>query len=216
MRWHHVGFALVAMALLTGAVSGAQVIETSGDMVWKGKAPSDLTRHTVESDMEQMLFVERENVILEEDLEAADDQTIPAGTEVTSFLVHADPVGSPDWPGVWYSGSATFSGEILGVFSWVNHLEATDPILGLPDTEYDSNRWLNTDFGDQVEINGNKISVELSNRTLGALDEVRLVVEADPADSAPVTTPSPSTLAVAAPLAAGLILRRPYRRRQRR
>lgn len=202
MRWQHAGFALVAMALLAGAASGAQVVDTTGDMSWEGQVPSDLTRHAVESDTKQMLFLERDHVLLEDDLSAADGEIIPAGTKVTSYLIHADPEGS----GVGYSGGVTFSKPILGVFSWVTHLEATDPILGLPETEYDNHRWLNTDFGDSIEISEDRRTFTLSNSVQGALDEVRIAVKA---------APSPSTFAIAVPMI-GLMAMRARRRRKSR
>jgi prepilin-type processing-associated H-X9-DG protein len=60
--------------------------------------------------------------------------SVPAGTEVDVFLLHYDPVGSQN---AWiYNGEINFSTPLLGLICNTGSLNATDSILGNPDTTY--------------------------------------------------------------------------------
>ena len=50
---------------------------------------------------------------------------IPAGTTVRSYMIHADPVGSPD-NDQSFGGSVRFSKDIVGIISTTGNLDATD------------------------------------------------------------------------------------------
>jgi len=59
--------------------------------------------------------------------------SVDAGTRVNCYFLHYDPVGSG--PGQ-VSGRMNFNGDILGIICLDAELNASDPILGNPDTIY--------------------------------------------------------------------------------
>ena len=105
---------------------------------------------------------------------------IPAGTSVTSFLVHQDTV--PDVVGL--SGSITFSSEILGVIGSDSLLDVTDPILGFDGTSYgtgESHRGAldSVQPDDQLTISSDRRTLSFDvHRTGGATDQYRVITAA--------------------------------------
>jgi hypothetical protein len=61
--------------------------------------------------------------------------TIPAGTAVNSYLLHADPFGQPK-PGLRLSASITFDSDVLGVAATDASLSAEDAVVGVAGSTY--------------------------------------------------------------------------------
>ncbi|PYT61527.1 MAG: hypothetical protein DMG35_09105 [Acidobacteria bacterium] len=109
--------------------------------------------------------------------------TIPAGTVVDSFFVHADPFDPNN--GVFYSGSVSFLNPILGVIALSGGLDQTDAILGAPGTLYpvpgsEPARGFELGFPDMFVISADGKTLSFSNGVGGASDQLRIVTAASP------------------------------------
>ena len=102
---------------------------------------------------------------------------VPAGTPVDSFLLIFDPIGrsSATW-----SGTISFSGEILGVIKNAGLLNKSDPIVGAPGTSYPSNvggRGMEPGQGDLTISASDRQSIIISGMYSGGVGEqVRVLV----------------------------------------
>src|SRR6266481_5688591 len=118
--------------------------------------------------------------------------TIPAGTVVDSFLLHADPFDPNN--GVFYSGSVSFLNPILGVIALSGGLDQTDAILGAPGTLYpvvgsEPARGFELGSPDMFVISPDGKTLSFTTAAGAAVDQLRIVTAASPAQPvAPVTT----------------------------
>ena len=108
--------------------------------------------------------------------------TLPAGSRVTSYLIHGDSVGDAT---LLAQGSVTFPGRIVGVIAAHDGLVASDGLLGL-----DGVRYYNADDtyprGIADPLDDDTIRVSNDRRTLefeflfgNAIDQIRVLVAAD-------------------------------------
>jgi len=133
-------------AATLGLPARAAIIDLGGDLKYFGNPPSSLVIGDCESSDYAFVFDEQQGVTLpiDMDVDASEpgiyanyyDLTpaiLPAGTVVNSHLIHFDPVGIQT---ARVAGWITFDQDILGVM--VNHeaLDASDAIVGWPDTTY--------------------------------------------------------------------------------
>ncbi|HWL07646.1 MAG TPA: FecR domain-containing protein [Planctomicrobium sp.] len=85
-----------------------------------------------------LVIPERQRVVLESPLTVegvSGRTTIPAGTTVSSYLIHYDPtLAAHSAP----RGSVTFWSEIAAVIGSASGLKNTDPLFGLPETAYET------------------------------------------------------------------------------
>jgi hypothetical protein len=113
--------------------------------------------------------------------------TIPALTQVTSYMIHHESVAN-----VFSSVlvSFTFPQPILGVITSDPLLDATDGTLGNPTTSYPTgltNRGLELPFPitpDAVFWSGNQVFFQVESNTAAILDQLRVIT----------SVPEPSTL----------------------
>lgn len=124
--------------------------------------------------------------------------SIPAGTRVASYMLHADPPGTTL---TQYTGSWTSPRPILGIILSDSLLDASDAVVGNGGTSYPTGlAYRGLDFSIQVYpdflfFNGSQL-VATVFRTARVIDQVRIIT----------LVPEPSSLALAGMGLAGLAL----------
>lgn len=131
----------------------------------------------------------------------ADNQTIAAGTEVTSYLLHFDPIAAGTANGVY-----TFDQEIVGLIFQTEKLDATDALLGLssiiyktdPDAQTTNFRGALNEGTDQLIISADRRTIDLTMYAGagGNMDQIRILTAQ--------AVPEPSSVALFAIAAAAL------------
>lgn len=126
-----------------------------------------------------LIIPERQNVTLETDLEVESltgPVRIPAGTSISSYLVHYDPTALARYAP---RGSIRFFGEIAGVVGSSKGLVNTDPMFGLPGIVYETGEFRG------LELTDDTIQVSEDRQTVSFLfrmsppeyqDQVRVLV----------------------------------------
>ncbi len=111
--------------------------------------------------------------------------TLAAGTRLSSYFVHFDPVRAGGAKGVHREGSIRFKQRILGVIITTRHLVPGDDVLGHPGTRYDT-----TDFAiarngleldDRMKLGEDLHTVHLRLGAGTSVDHVRILVASDEA-----------------------------------
>lgn len=140
-------------------------------------------------------FDEKQNVLLEEDLEVDFGQFIAAGTEVNSHMIFLDSVGNTR---VSQTVEWLFDGDILGIMSDSRgQLEAdSNSILGAEDTQYGSFGARGLEKNEKYTVNGNKLDLKMTVTKPG--DWIRVVTKANPTQSVPEPASILGLLAVGA------------------
>jgi hypothetical protein len=199
---------LVFAASSYGAPTVADLGTTPGNvaapLVYMGQLSGSLANEAMAANTTQV-FLERESVTLAVALALSDGSSILAGTAVSSYIVHFDPVGTPT--SVYEGhGTITFDRPVLGVIYATNDtstytlLTASDTAVGLGPAFYDADplqRKLEipqATWQDVVSFSGNVVTVNLF--TTSSMDEVRIIT------ACPV--PAPGALALLA-LGTGLV-----------
>jgi len=207
---------LTAWAVLAVECRG-EIIDIDG-RVNLVAAPASLSEGRLElPDRMAAVFVERQNVVLPEDVFVNLTSTgmvlgsghfsnawIPAGTTVDSYLLHFDPIGQPQ-ADVTTWGSLSFDNQVLGIVLTSPALDLSDAILGHPHTAYPTGvfgRSFDWGLEDVVELSHDRKTVTALMRARPGYDHIRIIT----------AVPEPSTLILltAALGALGLIV---YRRR---
>jgi len=232
---HHIfKYAPVAclLAFSTAPAWGdAIILSTTGD-IQTGTLTGSLLPGAQENQSDDVISLEQSSLSLQSGL--AVDATasgvyntvagltpglIAAGTVISDTYFHSDPVLSS---GTLFTGSITFSQNILGVISETSTLDATDSVLGAPGVVYAENdraRGLElAPSEDQFTISADLRTLSFSVMTWGNIDDLRVItagVEGATATTqmAPSATPEPDTMAI---LGIGLVAVSLLRKRQRR
>ena len=180
----------IAISVLS---SSADIITTFGDITVLAGPPTSVREGALESDLFLFAFGEQENVILPEDLRVSFSNPglyldrsdlpfpvpiLPAGTQVSSVFLHAD----PETRGIGYSGALTFDTDVLGVILGGILLEESD-YLGAPQTSFPLDAFTS---GRGIALSGqDAIALTLDARTLifdfttrSAIDQVRVITAA--------------------------------------
>ncbi len=194
-------FAVLEPAVARGAVTG---LSGAAEL---GATPVSLGQGDLQSDSALYVFAESQGVTLTTDMSvdiakagsyqrffsfslAASGGTINQGTAVDSFLLHFDPVSRGNWFNTQsVAGSVTFDQPILGVMVRGASLNASDSVLGLAGTSYDSrgSRGLEVIFQDAMTLSADMRTLTVDAfRSTGGLDEVRIITAA--------VVPEPTTL----------------------
>lgn len=171
-----------------------------GQVRFESDAPVSLRKGDYEHAAAVRLLLEKHDVILRSALpvdfvgpgaitseqlsEAQADgrPALPAGSPVTSYLIHGDSVGDDTLEA---RGSVTFPGRIVGVIAVHDGLVASDKLLGL-----DGVRYYNADDtyprgiadpldDDTIRISDDRRTLEFEYLFGSAIDQVRVLVAAD-------------------------------------
>lgn len=183
----------LAAVLLTLAVPGLTTIQVT-EAVQIVSAPAYIAANSVE-DPTAILFPERQNVTLTNPVEvnvtqpgAYDDMEdlgakglIDAGTMVSSYLLHFDPVGRPlDTKEV--IGSVTFDEPILGLIIFTQDFVDSNAALGAPGTQYGFLSPVDlgaTEYVDNFALSADRKTVTFCFRTTRSSDSIRILTTPD-------------------------------------
>ena len=173
----------VVILLVVAPVYATPIV--TGQLTYVTTPPSSLAVGAFESATTFSLIQEVASVTLLSPTSAgALGGAIPAGTAVTVYIIHADPIGSTT---TLYSGDVTFDGPILGLlglYAGSSTLDAIDPgviALGSPVTTYPTgltNRGLEVGpgLGDAFSLSNANQTLTMSFRTASDVDELRVFV----------------------------------------
>jgi hypothetical protein len=108
---------------------------------------------------------------------------ILAGTVVNSHFLHFDSVTEDDENPRRRSGSVAFDTDVLGIIVRTAQLNASDPILGHPGTQYptddgrESELYRDMEPYDAVELSDDRKTVTFSARVSDHADQIRVVTQ---------------------------------------
>ncbi|MBN1510182.1 MAG: PEP-CTERM sorting domain-containing protein [Sedimentisphaerales bacterium] len=204
--------AIVAILVFAASSYGAPTVADLGvtpgniaaPLVYMGQLSTSLAREVTAANTTQV-FLENEDITLAAPLTLSDGGTIAAGTAVTSYIVHFDPVGAPT--SVYEGhGTITFGQPVLGLIyatkdtGTYSLLTNSDTSVGLGAAFYDADpafRRLEIPqdtYQDVASFAGNVVTVNLF--TTSGIDDVRIIT------ASPI--PAPGALALLG-LGAGLV-----------
>ncbi len=124
------------------------------------------------------VFLERV-VTLTQDLTPDTGEVVPAGSTIRSYFFHYDPPGTTG--GTLNPGFVRFDGPILGVLNRTDSLNATDALLGSPETDYSgtvARVWAVPDL-DFFEISDDQGRIDFSAIATGGQDQMRVLLALD-------------------------------------
>jgi len=161
--------------------------------------PADVSEGTLEDNTDIIIFQEKENHVLTEDVEVditldglhnsavgfntLSPATLSTGDIVNSYYIHADKVGGSN-TFISFSGAVTFENDIIGVIIYDEKLIASDGELGAVGTIYDAtdvNRgldWIVNPSGnpDSFTLSGNTLTVN-NFRVANVQDAIRVITQ---------------------------------------
>ena len=149
------------------------------------QAPASLLNGQVLTHNHVLIIPEQQQVVLDRDLvlDGLEGPTrIPAGSSVSSYLVHYDPPADLSRAP---RGAVTFNDQIAAVIVKTADLSATDALLGLPGTEFESESYRGLEFGldeDMVQVSTDRhtVSFHFDMSPPQNLDEARVLVVTNP------------------------------------
>jgi hypothetical protein len=181
-------FIMLLIGLTLPARAGSVVPDATGDVLITG-APSSLAPGADEDNLDAILFIEQAGFVLNSAV--VTEANLPgiytsktgltggilaAGTLVSSYYLHADPIASTGTP---FSGSITFGSEILGVEATSTGLNATDSIFGDSNVVYaesDNARGFElTPNQDQFSISPDGLTLSFAALTWNNVDDLRII-----------------------------------------
>jgi hypothetical protein len=175
--------AVVAVAVTVGATAAVAAITSTSGAVVQIAPPASVKDGALQSDTQIRGFEEQQCVTLTSDLQldfsaAGGSGLIPAGTVVSSYLLHFDPTGGPS---VTLTGSFNTDEVIIGVLTKALSLDATDAAVGAPGTAYpagDAARGL--DGGDSVTVSGDQLTATTTVTDRFHFDQIRVIGHCPP------------------------------------
>ncbi len=191
---------LAAVLIVVLATARAQIVSATGDVVEVSPPPS-VAPGASESNERIIAFDEQQCYTLTQPLTVDISQpgtysptnpvltpsVIPAGTVVSSHLLHFDPVGAP-LTTVTRSGSATFDADVLGIIVGDTTLTASD-YLGATGTTYPTGAGitlrglepgLNNINDDIVTLSPDRRTVTVQFESSTNIDQIRVITACNP------------------------------------
>jgi hypothetical protein len=174
--------------------------------------PASVQLGALESDQEIRMFSERINVTLAgsvgvdistpgtygpfplQGIPPLSPSTIPAGTVVSSFLLHFDPVGAP-LVRLTRGGSVTFGANIIGLIVLSDHLDNTDGILGAAGTSYSLGQFRGLEPSDIVTVSADLRTLTVQLYADTQCNQIR-VITASTFDTDPPVFNCPGSISV--------------------
>lgn len=151
----------------------------SGQLRTIAEPPANLTSEKTTTLNYMLVIPERQHVVLNEDLvldTVAGRVSLPAGSTVSSYLVHYDPTSLATYAP---RGAVTFFGKISAAIVNNSMLNATDSIFGLPGTVFESRPFRGLELNaDEIRISDDKetVSFFFGMESPTYLDQVRILV----------------------------------------
>lgn len=131
----------------------------TGQLRTTTEPPRSLLSEVTTTPNHMLILPEQQRVVLEQDLEIQTDAGItrlPAGTVISSYLVHYDPTTSVSMAP---RGAITFFESIAAVITDTENLKKTDALLGLPETVYETRRSRGLEADDDVRVSDDRQTV---------------------------------------------------------
>lgn len=205
-----------ASSLLAMASSQASIVSVTGAAVQIAAPGSAVANTSLESNTQARVFNELQNFTLSQAaavnatttglFDAASDLTpgtIGIGTLVSSYYLHADPVGAGSVT-FRYVGSVTFDADILGIVALNNELLATN-FLGAPGTIYPVAGTVNgVDFPDGTDsftVSGDRRTLNFTLVAWAGADALRVITAGE-------AVPEPGALGLTFAALGALVLTR--------
>jgi hypothetical protein len=175
--------AVLAVAATVGTTAAVAAITSTSGAVVQIAPPASVQDGALQSDTQIRVFEEQQCVTLASDLQldfsaAGGSGLIPAGTVVSSYLLHFDPTGSAP---VTLTGSFGTDEVIIGVLTNASSLDATDSAVGAPGTTYpagDPARGL--DAGDSITVSGDQLTATTTVTDRFHFDQIRVIGHCPP------------------------------------
>ena len=192
------------LALLTipvmGQVRGVSGVASVSNTVEAIQPPASLANGNLESDTRAFIFLERENVTLDQnvtldytvpgryslDFSSRTPETIRSGTQVNSYLIHFDPEDrfSGDPFSSLLAGQVTFEQEILGFITVRENLISTSGRLGSPNTNYQDLSGLefvrvDLEPKDEMFFEANRRTIRFEFRDRTEIDQMRVITASE-------------------------------------
>jgi hypothetical protein len=145
----------------------------TGGQAQVATAPASVKPGAWESDSSIRVFGETYNTVLTAPL-AIGGKTIPAGTKVNSYYVHADPVGNANTDHR-YTGSVSFGTKIVAVATSTADLQATHVKLGKPGVTYSTSTDQALEYNDAATTGTTVGKVNLDFHVYDTSDAVRVI-----------------------------------------
>jgi len=151
----------------------------SGQLRTMNEPPTSLVSEKTTTSNFMLVIPERQNVVLTENLqvETATGKTVlPAGSTVSSYLVHYDPTSLAIYAP---RGAITFFGKISAAIVDSKTLTATDAIFGLPEIDYETRDFRGLELkADEIRLSDDKetVSFFFGMESPTYLDQVRILI----------------------------------------
>jgi hypothetical protein len=176
---------VLVVAATVGATAAVAAITATSGAVVQIAPPASVQDGALQSDTQIRAFDEQQCVTLTSDLQldfsvVGGSGLIPAGTSVSSHLLHFDPTGSAN---VTLTGSMSVDAVIIGGIITASGLDASDAAVGAPGTAYptgDAARGLDAFQGDSVTISGDRLTATTTVTDRFHFDQVRIVAHCAP------------------------------------
>jgi hypothetical protein len=177
--------AVLAVAVTVGATAAVAAITSTSGAVVQIAPPASVAENALQSDTQIRAFDEQQCVTLTSPLQldfsaVGGSGLIPAGTSVSSHLLHFDPTGGSS---VTLSGSMSTDGTIIGAITTDAGLDASDS-LGAPGTVYPTGtfgRGLDPVVqGDTVTVSADLLTATTTVTDRFHFDQIRVITHCVP------------------------------------
>jgi len=180
---------------LAASPSVAGILNTVGAVIQPFPLPLSVLQNHTESDANILILPEQQNLTLTDNLlvdivtpgsfpgDPLSTDVIPAGTKVSSYLLHADRVDAAGQPPLVVNGSVEFEEKVLGLIILENSLNTSDGILGASAINHyyptgKIRRGIELNGSDLVQWSGD--IVEFGFEMGSIMDQVRIITVAEP------------------------------------